>query len=271
MPIANTMFWYTIERHLRLILMAFEIFNGSSSIKTMSAASIAASEPIAPIAMPMSARPSTGASLMPSPTNASFSFSGFPCKRASTFSTFPAGKSSLYTSSMPSSPATASATFFASPVSMTVLRTPAAFNARTASFACGFTTSEITMWPAYLPSMAMWMIVPTLWHGINGMPRWSMSLSLPAATETPSTFARTPLPLISWMSDTRLRSISLPYARCRLLLIGWEEALSAKAAYSRSFSFSSSLWWMPLTSNTPCVSVPVLSNTTVRVCDSVSR
>ena len=51
------------------ILIAFDIFNGSSSINTMSAASIAASLPNAPIAIPISALESTGASLIPSPTN----------------------------------------------------------------------------------------------------------------------------------------------------------------------------------------------------------
>ncbi len=51
--------------------------NGSSSISTMSAASIAASDPMAPMAIPISALERTGASLMPSPTNASFSFSDF--------------------------------------------------------------------------------------------------------------------------------------------------------------------------------------------------
>ena len=38
------------------------------------------------------------------------------------------------------------------------------------------------MWPAYLPSMAMWMMVPTLWQGMYGTPSRSISLSLPAAT-----------------------------------------------------------------------------------------
>ena len=66
-----------------------------------------------------------------------------------------------------------------------------------ASLACGFTTSEITMCPAYCPSMAIWMIVPTLWQPINGMPRSAISLSLPASTAWPSTTAETPLPLIS--------------------------------------------------------------------------
>ena len=53
--------------------------------------------------------------------------------------------------------------------------------------------------------------------------------------------------------------------------MGWLEALSARAAYSSSFSFSISLWWMPATSKVPWVRVPVLSNTTILVWDSVSR
>ena len=44
--------------------IAREIFNGSSSIKTTSAASMAASLPRPPIAIPISARESTGASLI---------------------------------------------------------------------------------------------------------------------------------------------------------------------------------------------------------------
>ena len=57
----------------------------------------------------------------------------------------------------------------------------------------------------------------------------------------------------------------------RLLLMGWEDALSARAAYSMSCSSGIPLWWMPFTSNTPWVRVPVLSNTTVRVWDRISR
>ena len=51
--------------------------------------------------------------------------------------------------------ATLSATFLASPVSITVLRTPADFNAWIAPLEWGFTMSEITMCPAYFPSIAM--------------------------------------------------------------------------------------------------------------------
>lgn len=74
--------------------MAFAILSRSSSIKTMSAASIAASEPIAPIAIPISARDNTGASFIPSPTKASLPDA--TCSSFSTCSTLSPGNSSLY-------------------------------------------------------------------------------------------------------------------------------------------------------------------------------
>ena len=196
--------------HLREMRMALTIRLGSSSMRTTSAASMAASLPMAPMAMPISARVSTGASLMPSPTKASFSFSPFAASSFSTSATLSAGSSSARTSSTPSPAATSSATRCASPVSMTVFFTPHFFSAATASAACGFGTSEITIWPAYFPSIAIWMTVPALRHSIGSMPRRCMSFVLPAATVCPSTTAVTPWPLISPISDTRLRSISPP-------------------------------------------------------------
>ena len=251
--------------------MAFPIFNGSSSIRTTSAASIAASEPRAPIAIPISALERTGASLIPSPTKASFSFSDLFARSSSTLETLSAGRSSLWTSPIPRSAATDSATFFPSPVSITVLVMPAFFRFSIASLAWGLIMSEIRMWPAYFPSTAIWTTVPTWWHSLYAIPRRFISFALPAATDTPSTFAITPFPPISSMSVTRLRSIGLPYAFWRLLLMGCEEEHSAYAAYSRSFASSISLWWIPLTSNTPFVIVPVLSKTTIFVWESVSR
>ena len=53
--------------------------------------------------------------------------------------------------------------------------------------------------------------------------------------------------------------------------MGWEEALSARAAYSSSFSSSMVLWCMPSTSKTPWVRVPVLSKTTQSVLERASR
>ena len=111
----NTMFCLTMPMHLREMRMALAIWSGSSSIRTMSAASMAASLPIAPIAMPMSARVRTGASLMPSPTNASLPFVLLAASSASVCTTLSPGSSSLRTSSTPSSAATLSATRLLSP------------------------------------------------------------------------------------------------------------------------------------------------------------
>ena len=62
--------------------------DGSSVIRTTSAASMAASEPRPPIAIPTSARARTGASLIPSPTKANLLPGLFLLSKSSTFSTF---------------------------------------------------------------------------------------------------------------------------------------------------------------------------------------
>jgi len=64
------MFWRIIPMVLREMPMAMAIFLGSSSMMTTSEASMAASEPMAPMVIPMSALTSDGASLIPSPTKA---------------------------------------------------------------------------------------------------------------------------------------------------------------------------------------------------------
>ena len=158
----------------------------------------------------MSARPSTGASLMPSPTKASFAFFPFCSNNRSTWVTLSLGSNSLWTSSMPRSEATFSATLFASPVSITVFSTPAFFNSAIAFLEFGFSISEITIWPAYAPSIATWMIVPTEWQSTYGIFSLFINLGLPTATSMPSTFAINPCPLISSISVTRLRLISFP-------------------------------------------------------------
>ena len=84
----------------------------------------------------------------------------------------------------------------------------------------------------------MCTMVPTLRQAMGVTPTLSISLSLPAATSTPSTSATTPPPLTSRMFFTRLRSISRPQARRMLLLMGWLDALSASAAYSSRRSLS---------------------------------
>ena len=176
------MFWCTILSVFLDIFMAVAIFAGSSSMRTISAASIAASEPRAPMAIPISALESTGASLIPSPTNASFSFSPLAAMSFSTSSTLSPGRSSLLTSSTPSSLPTASATFFASPVSITTFSTPAALRPRMASFAFGLTTSDMRIYPAYFPSTATWISVPTDVGTAACIFICFMSLTFPAAT-----------------------------------------------------------------------------------------
>ena len=92
-PRAITMFCITIRFVAFATSMASTSFDGSSVIRTTSAASIAASEPSPPMAMPTSARARTGASLMPSPTKASLLPCRFCLSSISSFSTFWSGKS----------------------------------------------------------------------------------------------------------------------------------------------------------------------------------
>ena len=93
MPRAITMFCITIRFVAFATSMASTSFDGSSVIRTTSAASIAASEPRPPMAMPTSVRARTGASLMPSPTKASLLPCRFCLSSISSFSTFWSGKS----------------------------------------------------------------------------------------------------------------------------------------------------------------------------------
>ena len=209
-------------------------------MSTTSAASMAASLPIAPIAMPMSARDSTGASLIPSPTNATFASACEDSRIFSICDTLSAGSSWLCTLSMPRLPAICSATGLASPVSITVCVTPDLRRSATASLEVGFTTSPKTMCPEYLPPTATWTIVPAVlqWHGVRFIS--AISLSFPTATTTPSIVADIPLPLISLTLLMRLRSIALPYACCNDLAIGCEDDDSTMAAYSNNCAFSAS-------------------------------
>ncbi len=90
-PNENQMFW----RIMASVLLEWRInqasFERSSDIKAMSAVSMAASVPTAPIAMPKDERASAGASLTPSPTIATHSYSLTSC---STISTLFSGNSS---------------------------------------------------------------------------------------------------------------------------------------------------------------------------------
>ena len=145
----------------RAMRMAVTIFEGLSSIKTTSAASMAASEPSAPIATPTSARANAGASFMPSPTKASVRFFFFLSSNCSSMPSLSAGNSCVWQSSMPTRCATSSPTSLRSPVNMTVLLMPMACNPAMASAASSFIRSATTICPAYSPSMDTCTVVPT--------------------------------------------------------------------------------------------------------------
>ena len=100
------------------------------------------------MAMPTSARERTGASLMPSPTKASTPVSAGWASSSSTLATLPSGSSPAWVSSRPRAAATRPAAAGASPVSITVLRTPRALSCAMASGASGLISSEMTRYPA---------------------------------------------------------------------------------------------------------------------------
>ena len=160
-PIANAMLDFTIFIVLRAILRINESLRRSSSISTISAASIAASDPSEPMAIPTSALMRTGASLIPSPTYPSLpSPSHLLPISFSNSEILSAGSSSYLTSSNPSSFATVSAAACLSPLSITVLRMPSRLTAAILSFAFFLTVSEITMYPLYTPSYDTNVSVP---------------------------------------------------------------------------------------------------------------
>ena len=84
--------------------------------------------------------------------------------------------------------------------------------------------------------------------------------------------AVTPWPASLPDSLTRLGSSVPEYASRTLTAMGWSEKASAWAASSRrSSSVKPDSGWVATTLNSPFVSVPVLSNTTVSTSESASR
>ena len=192
MNMAKKVFSLARRRVLRAIFTPRAIFDGLSSIKTTSAASIAASDPSPPIAIPRSALASTGASLMPSPTKASVFPDGLLSRSFSNSETLSAGKSSAWNSSSPMAEATYSPTSRLSPVSITVFVTPSALRALIASAESALILSETTMCPTYVPSTLTCTIVPFFSQGFHFAPTASIILVLPTQTVFPFTTARTP-------------------------------------------------------------------------------
>ena len=217
------MFCFTIFIVFLDIFIASFILDGSSVIMAISAASIALSAPSPPIAIPISASASTGASFIPSPTNTSFPFSVFVFINSSTFSTFPSGNSSVYTSSSPSSFPTVSPTSFLSPVSITVFLIPFFFNSCIAIFESSFILSAIRIYPANLLFIATYIIVPISLHFVYSIFFSFISFSFPTNILLSCIFAFTPKPDNSSVLDINFVSISFPYAFFTDNAIGWFE------------------------------------------------
>ena len=95
-----------------------------------------------------------------------------------------------------------------SPVSITVFSTPSSFSSLMAWALPSLRVSLITICPAYLPSMATWMMVPTWLQSCHWAPMLSIIFLLPTQTTLPFTLARIPCPAISSTSVTSQPSVA---------------------------------------------------------------
>ena len=175
------MFSFTILIVFLEILIAVIILEISSSIITISAASIAASKPFLPIAIPISARISEGASFIPSPTKAIKLFGVLFFKAFSIFSTLSVGNILAVYSSTFNVVATLFAIFSLSPVSIEIFDTlQEFFSFLIVFFVFSFISSAITMYPAKLLSIATYTRVPISFAAVYEMFKSFISSSLPA-------------------------------------------------------------------------------------------
>ncbi|OPZ70245.1 MAG: hypothetical protein BWY81_00025 [Firmicutes bacterium ADurb.Bin467] len=172
----------------------------SERINTMSADSIATSVP-EPIAMPMSACASAGASLMPSPTIATLRPSSWSFLTSCDLSS---GNTSESTRSMPTCLAIAAAVFALSPV-IIATSMPILCRLSIAKRLDGFTTSATATMPAILPSTATYIgVLPSpasrsesCSSEESDIARSSISFRLPASTDFSPIFASMPRPAIA--------------------------------------------------------------------------
>ena len=265
------------RRVLRLSRTAAGTSQSALFISTTSAESIATSVP-APIAMPVSALVSAGASLMPSPTIAVFPRS---CRRRITAS-LPSGRTPAITSSTDACPPTAPAVRSLSPVSITT-RMPISFSSSTASLLSALSVSETAMIPSTLsPHANRSGVLPSC---ASACARRSMSAGtgmreliyprLPPRSSAPpsSSLPPTPLPGYASKSETSGSVRSLSCASCTMARPrGCSLFFSSAPASSRSRSSDTpSAHERPLTRIFPVVMVPVLSNAMICVRPVSSR
>ena len=242
---------------------------GSERMSTTSADPIATSVP-APMAMPMSARASAGASLMPSPTIATLCPA---CCSSRTLSSFWSGSTPATTSSTPTLRATASAVRRWSPVSSRV-RTPMARRRSTAAALVGLTGSATAISPSTLPEQAKKSgVFPSAASASarsdsppSSTPRSAIRHALPASASSPPSVARSPPPTTCVKPSAAAGAAATPffaaYSRtacakgCSLFCSSAEATARSPCSDLPSASTTS------VTEGLPAVTVPVLSMTT---------
>ena len=259
----------------RLSRIAAETSVSLLFIRTTSAASIATSVP-APIAIPMSARVSAGASLMPSPTMATLPrFRSFRITRS-----FPSGRTPAITSSTPACAPIAWAVRSLSPVSMTTC-SPMFWSSRIACPLSSLIVSATAISPMYspfrqkysavFPSSASRSAADSAVCGTFALVR--MKLRLPPARLCSPRVPKSPFPGAAAKSVTSpaaspFASASLATARARGCSLF---ASRSKAACRSSCSPMPSAGRISVTFGSPRVIVPVLSRATTWMRPASSR
>ena len=244
-------------------------------ISTTSAASMAISVP-APMAMPISARVSAGASLIPSPTIATLPLR---FKERITLS-FPSGSTPAITSSTPACRPTALAVRSLSPVSITTW-IPMFCSSFTARGLSSLMVSATAMIPAIRPSrLKNSGVLPSCasrpaWVSISGViSAWPpIKARFPPQSSAPSSTADRPFPgsALKSVTSAALRPHSLALARtarargCSLFFS------RARASSKSCLSSTPSAGIRSVTLGSPLVMVPVLSRATISVFPVSSR
>ena len=237
---------------------------------------IATSVPV-DIATPTSARASAGASLIPSPTIATRR----PCaRRLVTSSAFFCGEHSAKTSSIPSWCAIALAAAGLSPLAM-ISRSPSLRSAAKTPAADGFTGSAIPSAPKHRPCSATSTTVcpcccqppSASRHAAEiSTPACSKKRALPSSTGTAPTRPRRPSPGTAVTACTGAQTSRFSRAACSSA----EASGCSLPCSSDAAKVSSASAVTPASGNTarssglPCVSVPVLSKSSVSTSASCS-
>ena len=244
-------------------------------IRTTSAASIAISVP-APMAIPISALVRAGASLMPSPTIATFPFS---FRRLMTAS-FPSGRTPAMTSSTPACAPMARAVRSLSPVSITT-RIPIFCSSFTARGLSSLMTSATAIIPSIFPSSLKNSGVFPSSESFAACSSicfertafFVISARLPPQSSFPFRFATRPFPGSAEKSLTSSRARPFSSASARIARASGCSLLcsSAKAPFKSSSSLTPSAGTRSVTCGSPLVMVPVLSSATICVFPVFSR